>query len=168
MTRLELTEPPRLAAPTVCVRDSWIAAEEADSEPEGNPNDLLKRAINDFSGLVADRQGTPTMWGVSTTILWYSAGPIYIGELVIRHRLTETLAITGGHIGYSVAKPWRRQGHATRMLAEGLVKCQELGLTRVLLTCRSDNEASRRVITSNGGVADGSVKDEDRFWIDLG
>jgi predicted acetyltransferase len=54
-----------------------------------------------------------------------------------------------------------------RMLAEGLNMCRDLRLGRVLLTCQSDNEPSRRVIISNGGIADGSIDGENRFWIDL-
>jgi hypothetical protein len=85
MTRLELPEPPHLVAPTIAVRDSWIAAEEAYcQEGLADPADLVERALTDFEGLVADRQGTKVMWGVPTTLLWYVAGPIYVGELVIR------------------------------------------------------------------------------------
>jgi predicted acetyltransferase len=49
--------------------------------------------------------------------------------------------------------------------AAGLVECRRLGVGRVLLTCDADNEASRRVILSNGGVPDGQRQGEDRFWI---
>jgi len=51
------------------------------------------------------------------------------------------------------------------MLAAGLAECQRLGLRRVLLTCDTGNEASRRVILANGGVPDGRARGEDRFWI---
>jgi predicted acetyltransferase len=66
-----------------------------------------------------------------------------------------------------VVAPWRRQGHATRMLAAGLAHCRELRLDRVLLTCAADNEPSRRVILANGGVPAGQAGGEDRFWINL-
>jgi len=98
---------------------------------------------------------------------WYVSGEHYLGTLVIRHELTPELAEVGGHIGYHVVIPWQRQGHATRMLAEALPICQGLGLPRVLLTCATDNEPSRRVILANGGVPDGQVHGEDRFWITL-
>jgi predicted acetyltransferase len=87
--------------------------------------------------------------------------------LVLRHELTEELADVGGHIGYHIIAPWRGQGHATRMLTDGLGKARRLGLSRVLLTCAPDNVASRRVIIANGGQPDGSRRGEDRFWIDL-
>ena len=119
----------------------------------------------DFAGFVAARRGVQVRWGVPCTILWYVSGQYYLGTLVIRHRLTPELAEAGGHVGYHVVAPWRRQGHATRMLAAGLTDCHRLGL--VLLTCAVDNEPSRRVILANGGVPDGQRRGEDRFWIEL-
>ena len=85
----------------------------------------------------------------------------------MRHELTPALAEVGGHVGYHVVAPWRRQGHATRMLAAGLAECRALGLDRVLLTCQADNEPSRRVILANGGIPAGQAAGEDRFWITL-
>jgi predicted acetyltransferase len=164
---VRLTEPPRLQPPTTAVRDSWLAAERADCEQRGSSTELLQSAEADFGALVAVRQGTPFWWGVPTTILWYISGAHYLGELVIRHELTPALARSGGHIGYSIAPQWRGQGHATRMLAAGLAECRRIGLRRVLLTCRPDNEPSRRVILANGGAPDGQVAGEDRFWISL-
>lgn len=75
--------------------------------------------------------------------------------------------LVGGHVGYHVVAPWRRQGHATRMLAAGLVECRRMDLARVLLTCGPDNVASRRVIVANGGQPDGNTAGEDCFWIKL-
>jgi predicted acetyltransferase len=169
---VHLIEAPVLRPPTTDVRASWLAAERADCAAGTGSADLLASAEADFAALVAVRQGTPRWWGVPTTILWYISGEHYIGELVIRHELTPALARSGGHIGYSIAPQWRRQGHATRMLAAGLLECRLIGLRRVLLTCGSGNEPSRRVILANGGVPDGGVPDggaggEDRFWISL-
>jgi len=162
-----LTQPPHLLPPTTAVRESWLAAERAHSAETGVCSELLRRATADFAALVALRQGTQRWWGVPTTVLWYISGRHYLGELVIRHELTPELAQVGGNVGYSIAPQWRGQGHATRMLAEGLAECRALGLRRVLLTCRCDNEASRRVILANGGVADGQAQGEDRYWIAL-
>lgn len=160
-----LTEPPVLTAPTVAVRESWLAGERASQAADGGSTALLEQAIADFAGLVARRQGVLRMWDVPASVFWYVSGEHYLGELVIRHELTPELAVRGGHIGYSIAVGWRRQGHATRMLAAGLAECRRIGLRRVLLTCLADNEPSRRVILANGGVPDGQVDGEDRFWI---
>jgi len=163
----DLTEPPRLVWPTTAVRDSYLAGEGADARRNGTSTDWIDPASKDFEAYVAQRRGVLTRWAVPSTMFWYVSGEHYIGTLVIRHRLTPELAEVGGHVGYHVVSAWQRQGHATRMLAEGLEECRVLGLDRVLLTCATDNEPSRRVILANGGVADGQARGEDRFWITL-
>jgi predicted acetyltransferase len=165
---IRLIEPPRLVWPTEDVRVSYLVGEQADCLLCGTPTQWLEAASADFAGFVAaPRRGVQVRWEVPATIFWYVAGEYYLGTLVIRHQLTPELAETGGHIGYHVAAPWRRQGHETRMLAAGLAQCRQLGLDRVLLTCATDNEPSRRVILANGGVPDGRRGSEDRFWIGL-
>lgn len=161
----DLDEPARLVWPMTAVRESYLAGELANSECEGTSADWLGPAREDFGRFVAQRRGVRIRWGVPSTVFWYVSGEHYIGTLVVRHRLTPELAEAGGHVGYHVVPPWRRQGHATRMLAAGLAECGRLGLDRVLLTCAVDNEPSRRVILANGGVPDGRARGEDRFWI---
>ena len=163
----DLIHPPRLVWPTTTVRDSYLAGERADCLASGTQTDWLSAASEDFDAFVAQRRGVHTRWDVPSTIYWYVSGEYYIGTLVVRHRLTPELAEVGGHVGYHVVAPWQRQGHATRMLGAGLVECRRLGLDRVLLTCATDNEPSRRMILANGGVPDGRCRGEDRYWISL-
>jgi predicted acetyltransferase len=162
---ITLPEPPRLITPTTAVRMSYLTGEQADCLLRGTDTDWLGPASEDFDSFVAERQGVRTRWEVPSTVFWYVAADHYIGTLVVRHDLTEDLTQAGGHIGYHVVAPWRRQGHATRMLGAGLAEARRLGLSRVLLTCAVDNEPSRRVILANGGVPDGQARGEDRFWI---
>ena len=96
-----------------------------------------------------------------------------VGMLDIRHHLNGFLEKYGGHIGYSVAPGERRKGYAAQMLGMALPKCRELGIRRVLITCVSGNEGSRRTILKNGGVYESTVFEPDegvsleRYWIDL-
>ena len=96
-----------------------------------------------------------------------------VGMIQIRHYLNEMLEKYSGHIGYSVCPGERRKGYATRMLAAAPDKCREMGLTRVMISCRPDNEASRRTILRNGGVYENTVWEPDRgrslerYWIEL-
>lgn len=163
----DLSEPPRLVQPTTSVRESYLASERADCLVEGRSTEWLAAAAEDFDAFVAARSGVFVRWDVPCTTFWYVAGQDYLGTLIVRHRLTPELANVGGHVGYHIVTPWRRRGHATRMLSAGLPECRRLGLDRVLLTCTRDNEASRRVILANGGVPDRPYGDEDRFWIAL-
>jgi GNAT superfamily N-acetyltransferase len=158
---IQLPEEPRLLWPTVTVRTSYLVGEQADCLLRGTPADWLGPASENFAEFVAVRRGVRTRWGVPSTVFWY------LGTLVVRHRLTPELTAAGGHVGYHVVAPWRRQGHATRMLAAGLAECRRLGLSEILLTCDTDNEPSRKVILANGGEPDGRQQGEDRFWIRL-
>ncbi|MCR5683175.1 MAG: GNAT family N-acetyltransferase [Clostridiales bacterium] len=96
-----------------------------------------------------------------------------VGMIDVRHRLNDYLEKYGGHIGYSVAPSERRKGYAARMLKTVLPKCRELGITKVLITCNSGNEGSKRTILKNGGVYESTVYEPDegvnleRYWIDL-
>ncbi|MGH7524671.1 MAG: GNAT family N-acetyltransferase [Gemmatimonadales bacterium] len=57
-----------------------------------------------------------------------------------------------GHIGFAVV-PWKRGlGYATEALRTLLPGARQLGLRYVELTCNATNNASRHVITANGGV----------------
>jgi predicted acetyltransferase len=164
---ITLPEPAHLTEPTTAVRVSYLTGEQADCLHRGTDTDWLGPASEDFDSFVAQRQGVAIRWEVPSTVFWYVSGEHYLGTLVIRHELTPELEEVGGHVGYHVVAPWHRQGHATRMLANGLVECRRLGLDRVLLTTAEDNVASHKVILANGGVPAGTTAGEDRFWIDL-
>ena len=96
-----------------------------------------------------------------------------VGMIQVRHRLNDYLEKYAGHIGFSVAPDERRKGYGSRMLAEALGKCRELGLDRVLVTCSTDNEGSRKTILRNGGVYESTVYEPDdreyleRYWIEI-
>lgn len=96
-----------------------------------------------------------------------------VGMLQFRHRLNDYLASYGGHIGYSVRPEERKKGYAKRMLADGLRQCKALGLTHVLITCKVENEGSRRTMLANGGVYENTVHcspencDLQRYWFTL-
>ena len=77
-----------------------------------------------------------------------------------------------GHIGDGVRPSLRGRGIGTKMVGLALEECRKLGITRVLMVCDSDNSASARVITRNGGVMENEIEVDgfpiQRYWIDLG
>lgn len=82
----------------------------------------------------------------------------FIGEISIRHRLTEALEQYGGHIGYGVRYSEWNKGYGTQMLKLALEKAQERGLRQVLITCDDDNPGSARVMEHNGLVLRDKVR----------
>lgn len=97
-----------------------------------------------------------------------------VGMIDIRHTLNDYLRLYGGNIGYSVHPDERRKGYATAMLRKALTYCREkLGLKKVMISCLTTNEASRRTILSNGGLYDSTVheptenEDIERYYITL-
>lgn len=99
-----------------------------------------------------------------------------VGIIDFRYPLSDFLLKYGGNIGYSISPSERRKGYATIMLSLILEVCKSSGLTRVLLTCDKDNDASRRTIIRNGGILENEVIDDvglskcgiiQRYWIEL-
>ncbi len=95
----------------------------------------------------------------------------YIGQVSIRHPLNESLRQWGGHIGYRIRPTRRRCGYGRQILRLALAEAQRMGLTRVMITCYSDNIGSKKIIEGGGGVLDSEVKVDGkiglRYWIDL-
>ncbi len=158
---------PRLDLPTSAVRDSFLAGERAICAEDGTPAGWLDEAAADFGSLVASRSAPRRRWGVPVTELWYVREPDYLGTVMIRRELTSALRHDGGNVGYHVVPGYRRQGHATAMLAAACDRCRADGMIRLLVTCRTGNVASRRVIEANGGVLDNADGGICRFWITL-
>jgi predicted acetyltransferase len=173
-----------LVAPTSRVRESFLAAmAEFTAEGRGGGSDhtMIGAEVREHGAIWASpdaferfvqsvraqaREDSPRPEGfVPSTTLWWVAGREYLGRIAIRHRLTPQLEERGGHIGYDVRPSARRRGHATAMLRAALPFARELGIDRALLTCEVPNVASRKVIESNGGVADGRSGQILYFWV---
>lgn len=178
---------PELVRPTLEVHRSFLAAmAEFRGEGRGGVDDnsmigLENREFgetwNTLEGFAAYVQKIrreadedaprPAGW-VPCTTLWYVEHAEYLGRLAIRHRLSDLLRDSGGHIGYDVRPTARRRGYATAMLGEALPMARALGLDQVLVTCDTDNVASRKVIEANGGRYEDTRGNKLRYWIPTG
>ncbi len=95
-----------------------------------------------------------------------------VGVIDLRHHLgNPVLREWGGHFGYIVRPDERGKGYAKEMVRQNLIKCKELGLHKVMITCNRNNIASERTILANGGVFEKEVLvDGDyikRFWVTI-
>lgn len=116
----------------------------------------------------------PDFWVVSEQFAYLRErdGRI-VGMIQFRHEFNDFLREYGGNVGYSVRPNERRKGYAKRMLTECLRVLRAFGLERALITCLTDNEASRKTILSCGGVYERTTFCErdgvwlERYWISL-
>jgi predicted acetyltransferase len=173
---------PALVRPATHYRSSFLEAvreaQEADSGLESTKLLEVAKLEADFEAYVqtrlrAEQPGHVKPGFVPQSDYWLVEGDAYIGLLKLRHHLNESLHLIGGHIGYEIRPSRRLEGHATRMLALGLLEARRLGLDRVLLTCDDDNVASYRVMEANGAKLEnvievqGREKAVRRYWIEL-
>lgn len=173
----------QLVPPSVGYKASFIeAVKEFQADVIDNPTvrrykDLsISELEADFDTYVeaqkglAEGKGLPEGW-VPATTLWLVDQGEYIGRLSIRHRLTDSLLKTGGHIGYDIRPSRRNQGYGSKILELALPVARELGITRALLTCDEANTGSRKIIEKNGGIVEDRVEDLEtgihklRYWI---
>ena len=171
----------RLVAPTADYAEQIVSYRQAFLE-RGDSMDgagSLSRMENPAEWLqqvedLRNPETVPENWAPSTQFLCVrEADNRLVGMIQLRHRFNAFLEKYGGHIGYSVRPDERRKGYAEWMLRAILPYCREIGLSRVLVTCLKENEASRRTILACGGKYESSVRDEDagetleRYWIAL-
>ena len=90
-----------------------------------------------------------------------------LGFLNLRLRLNEGLLNYAGHIGYSIRPSERGKGYAKEALHQGLQVAKEKSIHRALVTCSTENPASRAVILANGGELEDVRNGTERYWIDL-
>lgn len=106
-------------------------------------------------------------WMVPSTEYWFLVDDVIVGNIRLRHELNEGLRKNGGHIGYAIAAPYRKNGYAKAMLKAVLEEAKKLGLQEVMLTANCDNMASRKTIEANGGILEKEDGEHAFYWINL-
>ena len=90
-----------------------------------------------------------------------------LGFLNLRLRLNEGLLNYAGNIGYSIRPSERGKGYSKEALRQGLQVAKEKNIHRALVTCSTENPASRAVILANGGELEDVRNGTERYWIDV-
>jgi predicted acetyltransferase len=130
-------------------------------------SDHLQRLVD-----MSDGRNLRPGWVPMTTHWLLDDSGVVAGVSRLRHSLTPELLNDGGNIGYYIRPAYRGKGHGKTVLALTLIEARNLGLDRVLLTVRTTNQPSIRVIESNAGVLEDERTDPEglpyrRYWIDL-
>ncbi|MEH6944890.1 GNAT family N-acetyltransferase [Bacillus sp. JJ722] len=107
-----------------------------------------------FQFLYNDEKGVnfPEQRASSSAFLLVNENRRVIGAVNIRHRLTEQLLQSSGHIGYGIRPSERQKGYATKLLALSLEKAKQLEIQKALVVCNKSTIGSEQTILNNGGV----------------
>ena len=109
----------------------------------------------------------PEGWVPDIQLVAFSIDGQAVGFLNIRLCLNDFLLEEGGHIGYSIRPSERGKGYAKEALRQGLQVAKEKNIKKALVTCSTENPASRAVIVANGGLFEDVRNGVERYWIDL-
>lgn len=110
---------------------------------------------------------------VPHTMMYGFLGDQIVGRVSLRHQLNQALARRGGHIGYAVAKKYRRRGFGGQFMAAALEFFRILKTKSVMITCADENEASWRIVERFGAKLEEKFYDDvdkemtRKYWIDL-
>ena len=111
--------------------------------------------------------GIPDGWVPAVQLVAFARDGQAVGFLNLRLRLSDYLLEEGGHIGYSIRPSERGKGYAKESLRQGLEVAKEKNIKRALVTCSTENPASRAVILANGGQFEDVRNGTERYWIEL-
>ena len=109
----------------------------------------------------------PEGWVPDIQLVAFTKDGKVVGFLNLRLRLNDFLLEEGGHIGYSIRPSERGKGYAKESLRQGLQIAKEKNIHRALVTCSTENPASRAVILANGGQLEDVRNGTERYWIEL-
>ncbi|WP_426348576.1 GNAT family N-acetyltransferase [Alloiococcus sp. CFN-8] len=94
---------------------------------------------------------------VITSNFWLIDKKEVVGVVRIRHQEVEY----AGHIGYDISPDYRNRGYGFQALKLALGEARKIGLEEVILTCNTDNTASKKIIEKNKGKLLGTIFDEE-------
>jgi len=109
----------------------------------------------------------PENWVPAIQLVSFDVAGQALGFLNLRLRLNDYLLEKGGHIGYSIRPSERGKGYAKESLRQGLQVAKGKNIKRALVTCSTENPASRAVILANGGVYEDNRNGTEHYWIDV-
>lgn len=109
----------------------------------------------------------PENWVPAIQLVSFNEVGHALGFLNLRLRLNDYLLEKGGHIGYSIRPSERGKGYAKEALCQGLQVAKEKNIKRALVTCSTENPASRAVILANGGQFEDVRNGTERYWIEV-
>ena len=156
----------KLVNPTIRYKDSYFdlvrcAKENGDISEMGNAyrenetfDEMIKRLKNRAKGRNISGLDVPS------SMKWIIENDEVVGTIDLRHLLNKNYFERLGHVAYYIHPLKRKRGYATKALACAIKWYKKMPINKILITCYSDNEGSKKVILNNGGVFEKSVIDK--------
>lgn len=169
-----------LTRPALQYAESYLSATQEAGLPEieDNPDlcissaDTLRLFIEGSHKVIFD--GLPEH--PPEEYLWLIDQGEFIGRVFFLHWLNDYRLKTDGQVDYWIRPSKRRQGYGKLILRLLLERYRQLGLDRILISCRSDNLPSKKIIEANGGIFESEIEMPDRsgalhrrlrYWINI-
>ena len=168
-----------LINPTSKYKDSYLelvttAKKNGDISEMGNAykenetfEQMIKRLKDRSKGINISKSEVPS------SMKWIIENKEVVGTIDLRHLLNKSYFERLGHVAYYIHTLKRNKGYASKALALAIKWYKKMPINKILITCYSDNNASKKVILKNGGKFEKSVKDKisnktiNRYLIDI-
>lgn len=155
----------KLVNPTDKYKESYLdlircAKENGDIFEMGNAyrenesfDEMIKRLKNRAKGKNIAKLDVPS------SMKWIIENDEIVGTIDLRHLLNKNYFERLGHVAYYIHPQKRGKGYATNALKLAIKWYKKRAINKILITCYSDNEASKKVILKNGGIFEKRVPD---------
>ena len=125
---------------------SWLKINFGRYKKEFKYEEWIQRLEKESKGIDLQKGRVPS------DVYFMIDNNIIVGAISIRHKVDNDFLLSfGGHIGYGIRPSQRNNGYGKEILKLGLIKCKELNINKVLVTCLESNLASNKIIISCGG-----------------
>lgn len=101
---------------------------------------------------VSDSELIEHIESLDNTHFWWIDRNEIVGRIRLRDETFGEFYQSHGDVGYDMSPRFQNLGYATAMLGELKTIALSQNRTRLLITCKTENIASRRVIEKNGGT----------------
>ena len=156
----------KLVNPTLKYKNSYLdlvkcAKANGDISEMGNAyrenesfDEMIKRLKNRAKGKKISKRDVPS------SIKWIIEKKEVVGTIDLRHFLNKDYFERLGHVAYYIHPLKRKKGYATKALNLAIKWYKKMPINKILITCYSNNEASKKVILKNGGILEKCVIDK--------
>ena len=155
----------KLVNPTVKYKSSYLNLIKS-AKANGDINEMgnayrENETFNEMIKRLKDRRNGHNLapCDVPSSMKWIIENNEVVGTIDLRHMLNQSYFERLGHIAYYIHPSKRNKGYATKALSKAIKWYRKKPINNILITCYSDNEASKKVILHNGGILEKSIKD---------